>query len=35
MKAKSAGELYTLERPDFYDAQANSPNPLRKWFHRT
>ncbi len=33
--AKSAGELYTLERPDFYDAQANSPNPLRKWFHRT
>ncbi len=28
-------ELYTLERPEFYDEQANSPNPLRRWFHRT
>jgi len=35
LKAKTAGELYTLERPDFYDAQSNSLNPLRRWFHRT
>ncbi|KKM83171.1 hypothetical protein LCGC14_1312060 [marine sediment metagenome] len=28
-------ELYMLERPDFYDEQSNSLNPLRRWFHRT
>ncbi len=28
-------KLYTLERPEFYDEQANSPNPLRRWFHRS
>lgn len=27
-------EFYSLEKPEFYDEQAQSANPLRKWFHQ-
>lgn len=27
-------DLYHIESPSFYEDQANSLNPLRRWFHR-